>query len=90
MSVAQAGSQCAFSQNCQRATSAQRRGSVWTSPASGFFAARYCMIAFDSQRTKPSSSRTGIFWLGLSAVNSGVICTPFSRSTGQSSKSSPR
>ena len=86
----QAGPQCAVCQNCQRLTSACFLGSVGQRPLAGFFAARYWRIAFDSQRTKPSSSRTGIFRFGFSATNSGFCCSPFVRSTIRGSNSMPR
>src|SRR5262249_51222658 len=67
-----------------------RPGSVGQRPRSGFFDARYWVIAFDSQRVKPSSSSTGIFWFGLIAVKAGLFCPPLRRSTRTSSKGSSR
>ena len=60
----------------QRETSACPRMSLGHSPLSGFFAARYCRIAFDSQSTKSPSSSTGMRLFGFSAAYAGAAARP--------------
>src|SRR3954465_1624478 len=77
-----AGERLQLSQYSQRSTSARSRGFAGSRSGLGCRLARYPRIALDSQRRKPSSSRTGTRPFGFFAKNAAVFASPLNRSIG--------